>query len=169
MADLETSHATIDHTGLTGVGGGGGGLYVQRIAGQLTSQVDRTAASMAASGLAATITPANGAVLEIEVEFEANASVQSGSPTTVLGIYEIYDSTAGVVVASRAVGALFASAPGVGTTIYDVVHLLGVYTAPSGAARTFQLRHQVSTATTTQSSIRGDRAGGARMVIRELA
>ncbi len=26
MADLETSHATLDHTGLTGVGGGGGGL-----------------------------------------------------------------------------------------------------------------------------------------------
>lgn len=39
MADLETSHATLDHTGLTGVGGGGSGVtacLAQRTTSQST-------------------------------------------------------------------------------------------------------------------------------------
>lgn len=34
MADLETSHATLDHTGLPGVGGGGSGTVIRKTADQ---------------------------------------------------------------------------------------------------------------------------------------
>jgi hypothetical protein len=49
MADLEVSHATIDHTGITGVGGGGGGYALDSYSLNGTHGDDFTAGSLSGS------------------------------------------------------------------------------------------------------------------------
>lgn len=170
MADLETVHDTLDHTGLTGVGGAAGaGSILQIVTALSTANDTTTSTTYQASSLSLAITPQqSNSKLLIEVSGEFNAYRAAGTILERYGWVRIYNTTNSVQVHEEVRGRNLIATNAAVATGFLPIGLRGIYTVNSTAARTFRLEFKSGLATNTEVAIRGDRGAGAMMTIMEI-
>lgn len=163
------AHAEIDHTGLPGVGAGGGGAILQVVTAVSTTHDFTTLAALQDSSLSAAITPtAADSILLIEVDGSCQAHRAAGTLAERLMSVAIRNVTDGVTVAEQIRGRNLDATSSASAPVVTPIALKGRYSVNSTAARTFRLQYRSNTATNVQAAIRGDE-GSVLMTITEVA
>lgn len=167
MADLETVHDTLDHTGLTGVGGG----KVLQVVTAVSTATDSTSLdTLQNSSLSLAITPvAATSTLLIEVDGTCLAGRAAGTHADRIMWVAIRNSTNSVTLVEQERGQTLSATSASTLPIYMPIGLKAKYTVDSTAARTFVLQYRANLATNGLGSIRGEMTGGVMMTIMEIA
>lgn len=166
MADFETVHDALDHSGLTGVGGAS---ILRKIQFYTSSSDDTTTStSLVNSSLTGAFTPtASDSILVIEATGAAEF-LATGSTADRFGWIALHNSTNSVKLCEYPIGRSIISANTTAATSFEVFSIRHRYTVNSTAARTFVLQYRASGANIS-ARIKGTRDGGAIMTIMEFA
>lgn len=167
MADFETVHDALDHTGLTGVSGASDLLQVKTAISTVRDTI--TSTSLTDTSLSLAFTPvADDSTLLIEVDGTVFYSRSSGTIQHRYSWVAIYNSTNSVLLAEQDRGRELVAASSVGAQSLSPIALRALYTVNSTAARTFKFQVKVAESG-GQVLVLGDRTGGIIMTIWELA
>jgi len=143
---------------------------VQYIIGTSTTDDSTTSAAMQASSLSASITPSDTNHKIVALVFAPTSAVRAaGSPTDISTNLQIRNTTNSTTIGTAKAGRVLTSTSSATADSFGGTFIMGMETAPSTSATTYQLQFSSATATNVTAKIQGSTQGPAMMLLLELS